>query len=128
MWPTDKQTDPAWDAVCPLRWYSGRTAVWPPLSLRLLLAQQGAEALDVARHHGQGHVALEALETMIQTAVQAMDLQGVDGRLHRRVLAAQADEVRCGLALALGVGQFALLRQGSSGEFQGQFTEFDKRI
>ena len=38
---------------------------------------------------------------MIQTAIQAMDLQGVDGRFHRRVLATQAEEVRA-LALALG--------------------------
>ena len=111
MWPTDRHTDPARVAVCPLRWCSGRTTIGTPLSLRLLLAQQGAQALDVARHHGQGHIALETIEAMIQTAVQAMDLQGVDGRFHRGVLAAQADEIRGGLALALGLGALALLRQ-----------------
>jgi hypothetical protein len=56
-----------------------------PLALRLLLARQGAQALDVARHHGQGHIELEPIETMIQTAIQTMDLQGVDGRLHSGV-------------------------------------------
>ena len=65
MWPTARQTNPARVAVSPLRWYSGRPSIGPPLSLRLLLAQQGAQALDVARHHRQGHIALETVEAMI---------------------------------------------------------------
>ena len=52
--------------------------------------------LQVARHHGQGDVAVKASETMVRAAVEAVSLKGVDGRLDDRMTAAQTDKVRIG--------------------------------
>ena len=71
------------------------TAIGPPLSLprlRFLLAQQRAEPLNVAGHHRQRDITLEAVDAMIQAAVQAMYLQRIDGGFDGGVLMAQGDE------------------------------------
>ena len=57
-------------ATCP-RW-SGRPFFLLPQSCDLALLEDGAEALHVARHHGQRDVALEAVDAVIGTDVQAM--------------------------------------------------------
>ena len=69
-----------------------RASIGATLSVRFLLTQDGTKALDIARDHGQCHIALEAGGPMIQAAVQAVDLQGVDGGLHRRVLMTQVEQ------------------------------------
>jgi hypothetical protein len=106
-----RRTDPTPLEIRPLRWRSGCTEVGATLSVRFLLTQDGAEPLNVTGQHCECVIALEAVDAMVQTAVQAMDLQGIDGRFHRRVLAAQAAKLGGGLALALGLGALALLRQ-----------------
>ena len=77
----------------------------------VLREQDGAEAMEIARHHGEGHVALEAVEAMIRAAVEPMGFERVDRRLHGRVLAAQAHEARAVLAFLLGLGALAFFRQ-----------------
>jgi len=47
---------------------------------------------------------------MVQAAVQALDLQGINGGFHCGVLAAQVHELGAGFVLALRLGQLALLR------------------
>ncbi len=67
-------------------------------SLGLLLAQDGAQALHVARNDGECDVSLEAVDPMVRADVQAVLLQGIDGRLHCAVLLAQPHKL--GLLLA----------------------------
>ena len=52
----------------------------------LFLLQQGPHFLDVSCHHGQGHIPLKAVDAMIETSVEAMHFEGIDGRFHTRVL------------------------------------------
>ena len=51
----------------------------------LLLAEGGTEYLNVADDHRQGHVTFETLEPVIGAAIEAVHLQGVDSRFHRRM-------------------------------------------
>ena len=90
------------------------------LSLGLLLAHNGAQPLNIARHYRQSHIALEAVDGVIRTAVQAMRFEGVDRRFHRRMLAAQTDEFGVALAFALGLGEFAFLGQHDPREQFGE--------
>jgi len=85
----------------------------PPtlLLLGLLPQQDRAEAVDVPPHHGQGHIALEALDAMVGTDVEAVVLEGIDGGFHRGVTSAQAHEARILLVFELCLRAFALLRQ-----------------
>jgi len=69
-----------------------------------LNSKEGAEAIQIASNHGQGDVALEAVDPMIATEIQSVGLQGVDGRFHGAVALAQVDELRIVLALTLGRG------------------------
>jgi hypothetical protein len=48
-------------------------ALSPPV---LLIAQDRADAVDVPRHHRQGHITLESIEAVVGTAIQTMNLQG----------------------------------------------------
>jgi hypothetical protein len=64
--------------------------------------------MQIASNYGQGDVALEAVDPMIATEIQSVRLQGVDGRFHGAVTAAQADELRIALALTLSRGALAL--------------------
>ena len=66
--------------------------------------------MQIPPDHGQGDVALEAVDPMIATDIQSVGFQGVDGRFHGAVAAAQADEF--GVALALGFGDCALALLG----------------
>lgn len=83
--------------------FSGCEFEWrrPPSSaLRSLLAflflfeQDGADAVDIARHHGQGDVALETVDAVVRTHIQAVHFESVDRRLDRRVRAPGLDELR----------------------------------
>ena len=47
--------------------------------LLFLLPQNGADAMNVSGHHGQGHIAFEAVDAMIRAAVESMHFQRVDG-------------------------------------------------
>ena len=57
---------------------SGGLLVGPAYSLGLLLAQDSAQTLNVARDDGQCDVSLEAHNPMIRTDVQTMLLQRID--------------------------------------------------
>ncbi len=46
--------------------------------LLLLLPQNGADAMNVSGHYGQGHIALEAVDAMIQAPIQAMHFEPID--------------------------------------------------
>ena len=48
-------------------------------ALLFLLPQNGTDAMNVSGHHGQGHIAFEAVDAMIRAAVQAVHFQRVDG-------------------------------------------------
>jgi hypothetical protein len=65
----------------------GLGSAFPPPSLTraLLGLQDGAQALDVARHHSECDVALEPRDAMVGTKIQPVHLQGVDGGLDRAV-------------------------------------------
>ena len=78
---------------------------------RLARKQDGTDAMQVARDHGQRDVALEAVDAMIGAAVQAMHFQGVDGRLDGAVAPAQGLEIRVVFARVLGLRALALFRQ-----------------
>ena len=56
----------------------GRFLVRPAYSLGLLLAQDSAQTLNVARNDGQRNVSLEANDSMVRTDIQAMLLQRID--------------------------------------------------
>ena len=84
-----------------------------PLPLGLLREQDGAEAVEIAPDHGQGDVAFEAVDAMVAANIQSVRLQGVDGRFHAGVVAAQANELRIALALELGRRALALLSNDS---------------
>ena len=60
----------------------GSSCAFPsaPLLLGLLSDQDGAEAVEIAPHHGQGDVAFETVDAMIQADIQSVHLQGVDRR------------------------------------------------
>ena len=76
---------------------SGCFLVRPAFSLgRLvfLLTQHRPQALYVSCHHRHGNVALETIDAVIGTFVQAVEFEGVDGRFHRRMLFAQFDKFR----------------------------------
>ena len=60
--------------------------------------------MQIASDHGQGDVALEAVDPMIAIEIQSVGLWGVDRRFHGAVAAAQVDELRIALALTLGCG------------------------
>ncbi len=57
---------------------SCRFTVRPPVSPPCLLLQDRPEPLNIPRHHRQGDIPLETIETMIRAAIQAMRLQRVD--------------------------------------------------
>ena len=63
-----------------------------PLTRFILLPQNRTNAVNIARQHRQGHVALEAVDAVIGADVQAMHLQPIDCRLHRRMRTAGFDE------------------------------------
>ena len=63
------------------------------------MPEQGAKSVDVARHDGHSDIPLESVDTMVGAAIEAMNLQPVDGGFHRRVLATQFNKL--GIALSL---------------------------
>ena len=91
------------------RW-SGRAFFLLAQSLDLALLEDGTEALRIACDHRQGDVALEAVDAVIETDVQTMNFQRVDGRLDRRVLAAQTDEFGLGFERLVRLRELALAR------------------
>ena len=60
-----------------------RTAIGMTLlalcALLFLLPQDGADAMNVSGHHGQRHIAFEAVDAMIRAAVESVYFQRVDG-------------------------------------------------
>jgi len=76
--------------------------------------------MQIAPDHGQGDVALEAVDPMIATEIQSVRLQGVDGRFHGAVTAAQADEFGIALALTLSRGALALFGHDRKRDDLGQ--------
>src|SRR5690606_11326593 len=51
--------------------------------LLFLLAEHGAQTLNIACHDGEGHVALETIHAMIGAFVQPMNAQRIDRRFNR---------------------------------------------
>jgi len=76
-----------------------------------LFPQNGADAMNVPRHHRQRDVAFESNDAPIRTAIKAMYLKCVDRRLDRRVLATRLDEVIRVLDGVRLLRQLALPRQ-----------------
>ena len=76
--------------------------------------------MQIASDDGQGNVALEAVDPMIGTDIQSVCLQGIDGRFHRTVAAAQADELGIALALTLAGRALALPGHDRKGDDCGQ--------
>jgi hypothetical protein len=99
---------------CALSVGSGCAFPAPPFLLTFARLQDGAQALDVARHHGKGDVALEARDPVVATAIQPVHLQGVDGGLDRAVAPAQPDERGIAFARGLRLRTPALLGPGLS--------------
>jgi len=67
--------------------------------LLMLLMQDLSYAQHITRHNGERHVTLEAVDAVIQTTIQAVMLQSIDRRFHRRVLFAQTNKVLSAFAL-----------------------------
>ena len=76
--------------------------------------------MQIAPDHGQGDVALEAVDPMIATEIQSMCLQGVDGRFHSTVTATQTNEFGIALTSAFGGCALAFLRHDRQGDDFGQ--------